>query len=102
MPAAPRSQALLGQPDRLVMVVGPTVGAEFPLTQDQPLVLGRGEECDVSVNHPSVSQVHAEIQPLGDGRYEIVDRESANGVRVGRGKDQCLPSIRGRRIDVIR
>jgi pSer/pThr/pTyr-binding forkhead associated (FHA) protein len=82
MPAAPRSQALLGQPDRLVMVVGPTVGAEFPLTQDRPLVVGRGEECDVSINHPSVSRVHAEIQPLGDGRYEIVDRESANGVRV--------------------
>jgi len=82
MPAAPRSQALLGQPDRLVMVVGPTVGAEFPLTQEQPLVLGRGEECDVPINHPSVSRVHAEIQPLGDGRYEIVDRESANGVRV--------------------
>ncbi|HYQ46945.1 MAG TPA: FHA domain-containing protein [Polyangiaceae bacterium] len=82
MPAAPRSQALLGQPDRLVMVIGPTVGAEFPLTQDRPLVVGRGEECDVSINHPSVSRVHAEIQPLGDGRYEIVDRESANGVRV--------------------
>jgi len=82
MPAAPRSQALLGQPDRLVMVVGPAVGAEFPLTQDRPLVVGRGEECDVSINHPSVSRVHAEIQPLGDGRYEIVDRESANGVRV--------------------
>jgi len=65
-----------------VMVAGPTVGAEFPLTQDRPLVLGRGEECDVSVNHPSVSRVHAEVQPLGDGRYEIVDRESANGVRV--------------------
>jgi len=82
MPAAPRSQTLLGQPDRLVMVVGPTVGAEFPLTQDHPLVLGRGEECEVPINHPSVSRVHAEIQPLGDGRYEIVDRESANGVRV--------------------
>ena len=82
MPAAPRSQALLGQPDRLVMVIGPTVGAEFPLSQGRPLVLGRGEECDVPINHPSVSRIHAEIQPLGDGRYEIVDRESANGVRV--------------------
>ncbi|HWZ91617.1 MAG TPA: FHA domain-containing protein [Polyangiaceae bacterium] len=82
MPAAPRSQALLGQPDRLVMVVGPSVGAEYPLAQDHPLVMGRGEECDVPINHPSVSRVHAEIQPLGDGRYEIVDRESANGVRV--------------------
>jgi pSer/pThr/pTyr-binding forkhead associated (FHA) protein len=82
MPAAPRSQALLGQPDRLVMVVGPSVGAEYPLAQDHPLVMGRGEECDVPINHPSVSRVHAEIKPLGDGRYEIVDRESANGVRV--------------------
>jgi hypothetical protein len=34
------------------------------------------------VNHPSVSRVHAEIQALGDGRYELVDRESANGIRV--------------------
>jgi pSer/pThr/pTyr-binding forkhead associated (FHA) protein len=82
MPAAPRSQALLGQPDRLVMVVGPSVGAEYPLTQDRTLLLGRGEECDVPINHPSVSRVHAEIKPLGDGRYEIIDRESANGVRV--------------------
>ncbi|MEP7052550.1 MAG: FHA domain-containing protein, partial [Pseudomonadota bacterium] len=82
MPAAPRSQGLLGQPDRLVMVVGPSVGAEYPLLQDHPLVLGRGEECEVAINHPSVSRVHAEIKPLGDGRYEIVDRESANGVRV--------------------
>jgi len=82
MPAAPRSQALLGQPDRLVMVAGPSVGAEYPLIQDHPLVMGRGEECDVPINHPSVSRVHAEVKPLGDGRYEIVDRESANGVRV--------------------
>ncbi|MEO7036362.1 MAG: FHA domain-containing protein [Polyangiaceae bacterium] len=82
MPAAPRSQGLLGQPDRLVMVVGPSVGAEYPLLQDQPLVMGRGEECGVPINHPSVSRVHAEVKPLGDGRYEIVDRESANGVRV--------------------
>ncbi len=82
MPAAPRSQALLGQPDRLVMVVGPTMGAEYPLLQDQVVVMGRGEECDVPINHPSVSRIHAEVKPLGDGRYEIVDRESANGVRV--------------------
>ncbi len=82
VPAAPRSQALLGQPDRLVMVAGPSVGAEYPLIQDHPLVMGRGEECDVPINHPSVSRVHAEVMPLGDGRYEIVDRESANGVRV--------------------
>jgi pSer/pThr/pTyr-binding forkhead associated (FHA) protein len=82
VPAAPRSQALLGQPDRLVMLVGPTPGVEYPLNTAPRHVMGRGEECDISVNHPSVSRVHAEIQALGDGRYELVDRESANGIRV--------------------
>jgi pSer/pThr/pTyr-binding forkhead associated (FHA) protein len=82
VPAAPRSSSLLGQPDRLVMLVGPTPGAEFPLSASPRNVIGRGEECDISVNHPSVSRVHAEIQALGDGRYELVDRESANGIRV--------------------
>jgi ABC transport system ATP-binding/permease protein len=82
VPAAPRSSSLLGQPDRLVMLVGPTPGAEFPLSTSPRHVIGRGEECDISVNHPSVSRVHAEVQALGDGRYELVDRESANGIRV--------------------
>ena len=83
VPAAPaRSSSLLGQPDRLVMLVGPTPGAEFALHMTPRSVIGRGEECDISVNHPSVSRVHSEIHALGDGRYEIVDRESANGIRV--------------------
>ena len=82
VPAAPRSQALLGQPDRLVMLIGPTPGVEYAINSAPQHVIGRGEECDISVNHPSVSRVHAEIHALGDGRYEIVDRESANGIRV--------------------
>jgi ABC transport system ATP-binding/permease protein len=81
VPAAPRSQTLLGQPDRLVMLVGPTPGAEFALS-GQRQVIGRGEECDISINHPSVSRVHAEVHALGDGRYELVDSGSANGIRV--------------------
>lgn len=77
----PQRQTLTGQPDRLVMLVGPTPGAEFPLSSER-CVLGRGEECDISVNHASVSRVHAEINALGDGRYEILDLNSANGVRI--------------------
>ena len=80
-PAVSKSQSLLGQPDRLVMLAGPTPGVEFALA-GQRIVIGRGEECDISVNHASVSRVHAEIHALGDGRYEIIDRESANGIRV--------------------
>jgi pSer/pThr/pTyr-binding forkhead associated (FHA) protein len=69
------------QADRLVLMAGPGAGQEFVLNADR-MVLGRGEECDISINHPSVSRVHAEIRRLGEGRYEFVDLGSANGVRI--------------------
>ncbi|MBX3182185.1 MAG: FHA domain-containing protein [Polyangiaceae bacterium] len=81
LPAMPRGIALLDQPDRLVMLVGPTPGAEFPLAQE-PLMIGRGEECPISINHSSVSRAHAEIRPAAGGRYELLDKGSANGVRI--------------------
>jgi pSer/pThr/pTyr-binding forkhead associated (FHA) protein len=81
VPAVPKAHSLLSQPDRLVQLAGPTPGAEFALAQPR-VIIGRGEECDISINHASVSRVHAEIHALGDGRYEVVDRESANGIRV--------------------
>jgi pSer/pThr/pTyr-binding forkhead associated (FHA) protein len=69
------------QADRLVLMAGPGAGQEFVLGAER-MVLGRGEECDISINHPSVSRVHAEIRRLGEGRYEFVDLGSANGVRI--------------------
>lgn len=69
------------KPDRLVMVAGPAVGSEY-LLSDTPLSLGRAEECGISINHPSVSRFHAEIRPIGKGRYEITDKGSSNGIRV--------------------
>ena len=76
-----RRDSLIGQPDRFVMLIGPTQGAEFPLDAER-LIIGRGDECDLCINHASVSRVHAEVRKLGDGRYELVDKGSANGVRV--------------------
>jgi len=81
VPSVPRGQSLPSQPDRLVMVVGPAPGSEYALLGERQ-VIGRGEECDIAINHSSVSRVHAEIHALGGGRYEIIDRESANGVRI--------------------
>ncbi|HEY6724923.1 MAG TPA: FHA domain-containing protein [Polyangiaceae bacterium] len=76
-----RRDTLVNQPDRLVMVVGPAPGTEYPLSGTR-MVVGRGEECDISINHASVSRVHAEVHAIGDGRYELIDKGSANGVRV--------------------
>lgn len=83
MPTDPflRRDSLMGQPDRFVMLIGPTQGGEFSLDQDR-MVIGRGDECDLCINHASVSRVHAEVRRLGNGRYELVDKGSANGVRV--------------------
>jgi hypothetical protein len=46
------------------------------------VVIGRGEECTLPLDDTSVSRVHAELHAIEGGKYEIVDRESSNGVRV--------------------
>lgn len=68
-------------PARLVVVTTSLGGVEFRL--DRPsLVIGRTEENDIILNHPSISRHHAKIVRDGD-RYTVVDLQSANGVRVG-------------------
>ena len=84
-PGAPvahaRAAALLDRPNRLVMIAGPATGAEFPLDRER-MTIGRAEDATISVNHNSVSRIHCEVHALGDGRFEIVDKGSSNGVRV--------------------
>src|SRR5262245_1517790 len=63
------------------MLVGPTPGVEYPLDRDR-MTIGRAEDASISVNHNSVSRLHCEVHALGDGRFEIVDKGSSNGVRV--------------------
>lgn len=76
-----RGQTLTDRPNRLVMLVGPTPGVEYPLDRER-MTVGRAEDATISVNHNSVSRLHCEIHALGDGRFEIVDKGSSNGVRV--------------------
>jgi|CZKU01.1.fsa_nt_gi pSer/pThr/pTyr-binding forkhead associated (FHA) protein len=85
VPGAPaahaRANALVDRPNRLVMIAGTAPGAEFPLDRER-MTIGRAEEATISVNHNSVSRIHCEVHALGDGRFEIVDKGSSNGVRV--------------------
>jgi diguanylate cyclase (GGDEF)-like protein len=79
-------------PDRLVSATrrdacvvhiyptGPGMGTRYPLT-DAPVVLGRGNDCDIRINDHSVSRRHARIQPGADGYY-AVDLQSTNGTYV--------------------
>jgi pSer/pThr/pTyr-binding forkhead associated (FHA) protein len=83
LPNAPHARAatLLDRPNRMVMLAGPTPGAEFPLDRER-MTIGRAEDASISINHNSVSRLHCEVHALGDGRFEIVDKGSSNGVRV--------------------
>jgi pSer/pThr/pTyr-binding forkhead associated (FHA) protein len=69
------------RPDRLVVVIGPVPGAEYSLEGDR-LAIGRAEEAAVSINHASVSRMHAELVNLGSGRWEVIDLGSSNGIRI--------------------
>ena len=76
-----RGLQLMERPDRLVMLAGPTPGAEYPLNVER-VTIGRAEDATISVNHNSVSRLHCEIHAIGEGRFEVVDKGSSNGVRV--------------------
>ena len=81
VPTGARASLLMERPNRMVMLAGPTPGAEYPLDQER-MTVGRAEDASISINHNSVSRLHCEIHALGDGRFEIVDKGSSNGVRV--------------------
>jgi hypothetical protein len=60
-------------------------GGERVQLGDEPITLGRLDECDVVLNDATVSRRHAEVHRVDDG-YEVVDLGSRNGTRVnGRG-----------------
>ncbi len=56
-------------------------GKTIPLTQDR-VQIGRYENNDLMLDHPTVSAYHAEVILRPDGKYELLDRDSRNGTRI--------------------
>ncbi len=52
----------------------------FTVNKDE-VVIGRVGECDVVLNHITVSRKHASVKKTPDG-YVVKDLKSANGIRV--------------------
>jgi diguanylate cyclase (GGDEF)-like protein len=59
---------------------GPCLGSRFTLGQ-RPVAIGRSEDCDIHVEHNSVSRRHACVEPGPDG-YQVRDLQSTNGTFV--------------------
>ena len=69
-----------GQRPKLVGISGTYRGKELLLDRS-PIRLGRSEENDVEIDHPSISRKHCRLH-LDAGTWKVMDAESRNGVRV--------------------
>jgi hypothetical protein len=65
---------------------GTLLGRRYALNRD-PIMLGRGEECEICIQDSSVSRCHAYIEPTDSG-YVISDRGSTNGTFIN---DERIP-----------
>ena len=65
---------------RIFVLSGKALGSDFTL--NQATVMGRGKDAGVRLSDPSVSRLHAKIEPEGDG-WRVTDLDSSNGIWVG-------------------
>ena len=66
------------------------IPTEYALLKDE-ISLGRGEENDIVIPHPSVSRAHARLARR-DGIWEVTDLNSTNGSYVN--QHQVQGSVR--------
>lgn len=65
---------------RLVGTSGTWRGKELMLDRS-PIRIGRSDENDIAIDHPSISRKHVRLH-LENGTWKVMDAESRNGVRV--------------------
>lgn len=73
--ARPRENAML------VLQRGAEAGRRWPLDRNRPLMIGRGETCDIHLPDRQVSRQHARITWSGNN-YQVEDLGSKNGTHV--------------------
>jgi hypothetical protein len=54
----------------------------FELIGDRPVSIGRAKSSDLILDDPGVSRLHGVVRANPDGRWEIIDRSNANGLKI--------------------
>jgi adenylate cyclase len=62
----------------------------FELLGERPISIGRAKSSTLVLDHGSVSRQHALVQATPEGRWQIIDCDSANGVRVNGAKVEWI------------
>jgi len=86
------------KPARLIVVSTNFARQEFQL-EKATAVIGRTDDNDVVLNHRSISRHHAKIVREGD-KFQIMDMQSANGVRVNGEEYGKVELRKGDKIDL--
>src|SRR5437870_11795980 len=76
----PPQEVAESQRAKLVGISGKHRGEELVLDRS-PIRLGRSEENDLRIEHPSISRKHLRLH-LDNGTWKVMDAESRNGARV--------------------
>ena len=66
---------------RFIVISSNFAGVEYHVTRSK-VTIGRNTECDISIQHNSISDVHAEVRRNARGDFEIIDMQSTNGTKV--------------------
>ncbi|MDF1816488.1 MAG: FHA domain-containing protein [Verrucomicrobiales bacterium] len=54
--------------------------AKYDLSDEAEVTIGRAPDCDIILDHSSVSGHHASIRRIGAGLHVLVDNSSTNGI----------------------
>ena len=85
---------------RVLVEEGPDAGLELVL-QDQPVIIGRGEEAELRLSDPEVSRAHVTLQPSHKG-WKVRDLGSASGTWVDGTEVEVAPLKAGSSLRVGR
>ena len=86
---------------RLIIVEGPDKGRIFEVSNNQKIVIGRGDASDTKINDDTMSRVHCEFS-LDNGHGTVTDKGSAGGTFVDGAKveSESVPVSLGQLIQV--
>ncbi len=93
------TEIIMTAPGKLVVTSSNFAGQTFALTKPEMLI-GRGETCDIIIDHRSVSTLHAKVVRDQTGIYKIVDLDSKNGIKVSGEEYQSIRLKRGDTIEM--
>ncbi|MGI8742928.1 MAG: FHA domain-containing protein [Bryobacteraceae bacterium] len=77
-------------PPVLCVSAGANPKAPPDFTFDQPFLIGRADDCDVSIKNEFVSRNHVRVA-FEDGQWRVRDLTSANGIYIGNERVEAAP-----------